>query len=355
MSFNSEHMNPGINLDNYEEFFIMYMDNELDPEQVQMVEDFILLHPELRAELDLLMGTKLPAEELSFDKTSLLSSNFKAITAEEDLLLYIDNEIPADKKKIIEFELGSNPAYKQQHLILAKTKLDPSEVISYPDKKELYRHEGGRMRFGMWMRIAAIFLLIASVTVLYLSMENEPAGQSISIAGNIDVDKTPVKNIDVTVDEKNQLAQTPANISSNIVKQENIQERLIHEKSKPIQTSQTSQTSTQLTAKAEVVEEENFISTYNNTNTRTASIEIHQQSFNRALVTEQKADAYNQITASVQPAVFLTDAAGNNETKKGSLKGLLRKASRFVEKTTGLDPTNEDEELLIGVVALKLK
>ncbi|HEU0065523.1 MAG TPA: hypothetical protein VFQ58_10840, partial [Flavisolibacter sp.] len=44
--------------------------------------------------------------------------------------------------------------------------------------------------------------------------------------------------------------------------------------------------------------------------------------------------------------------ADNNH--KGSLKSFLRKAARVIEKKTGIDPANENEELLIGAVAVKL-
>lgn len=66
-----------------------------------------------------------------------------------------------------------------------------------------------------------------------------------------------------------------------------------------------------------------------------------------------RVEPYNNITASMQSAVYVENA-GNNGDKKGSLKTFLRKATRFVEKTTGIDPSNGDDELLIGAVALKL-
>ena len=58
---------PMLTRDNYEEYFLLYVDNELTPEQKAAVEAFVLLHPDLKDELDLLCGTRLPAEVLSFD------------------------------------------------------------------------------------------------------------------------------------------------------------------------------------------------------------------------------------------------------------------------------------------------
>jgi hypothetical protein len=46
---------------------------------------------------------------------------------------------------------------------------------------------------------------------------------------------------------------------------------------------------------------------------------------------------------------------GETANRKGSFKGFLRKATRVIEKRTGIDPTNGDGDLLIGVVAINLK
>src|SRR5688572_24517230 len=108
MSSKSNHINSIITLDNYEEYFILYMDNELDSHQVQMVKFFLQQHPHLQIELDMLMETKLPVEEVHFDKSSLLSLNMPSTIAEEDLLLFIDGELEDSRKKIVQLELSSN-------------------------------------------------------------------------------------------------------------------------------------------------------------------------------------------------------------------------------------------------------
>src|SRR5687768_12958209 len=131
MSFKHTDM---INLSNYEEYFILYMDNELDAGQKLMVEEFVAQHPQLAEELDLLLSTKLPMDDLSFaGKEDLLSSAMKVNTVDESLLLYIDNELPATKRKAVEQQIATNKDYALQHSLLMQTKSDATENIPYPN------------------------------------------------------------------------------------------------------------------------------------------------------------------------------------------------------------------------------
>jgi anti-sigma factor RsiW len=71
MSFNNNHIN--IDRNNYEEYFLLYVDNELTPVQRLAVEEFINNHPDLKEELELLSSTVLDAEPIRlFDKDLLL-------------------------------------------------------------------------------------------------------------------------------------------------------------------------------------------------------------------------------------------------------------------------------------------
>jgi len=167
MSFEPNDMNT-IHLGNYEEFFILYMDNELSEEQVKMVDEFLLAHSDLKAEFEILMSTKLPLEKLSFDKKDLLADNMKQTLVDEELLLYIDDELPADKKKTVELGIASNKDYQLQHQLLLQTKLDSSEKIKYPNKKELYRRTEKRIPIKIWIRVAAAAVIAAIVGLLFI-------------------------------------------------------------------------------------------------------------------------------------------------------------------------------------------
>jgi hypothetical protein len=188
MSFEPNDMNT-IHLGNYEEFFILYMDNELSGEQVKMVDEFLEAHSDLKDEFEMLMSTKLPLEGFSFDKTGLMADNMKFSSVEEELLLYIDDELPADEKSKLELELASNNDFQLQHKVLLQTRLDPSEKIVYPNKKELYRREERVVSIRIWMRVAAAVIVIAVGGILYLQMPSPSAITSPTTAGPNKIDR----------------------------------------------------------------------------------------------------------------------------------------------------------------------
>ncbi|HMR93713.1 MAG TPA: hypothetical protein PKC69_15430, partial [Chitinophagaceae bacterium] len=94
-----------INRHNYEEFFILYLDNELNEAERRRVEAFAALHPDLQEELDLLLQTKLqPEAETFFASKEELLKNETIVQQEmpaftEQLLLYTDNELTASERK----------------------------------------------------------------------------------------------------------------------------------------------------------------------------------------------------------------------------------------------------------------
>jgi hypothetical protein len=352
MSFEANDMNP-IHLGNYEEFFILYMDNELSEGQVKMVDEFLEAHPDLKAEFQMLMSTKLPLEEFSFDKAALMADNMKLSSVDEELLLYIDNELPADEKKKLELELVSNNDYRLQHKVLLQTKLDPSEKIVYPNKKELYRREERVVSIKIWMRVAAAVIVIAVGGILYFQ---KPSPSSVIIpqttAGPNKIDQ---KNDSRKNDLPNLVTPSPENYKkdeiavSNTPKKEVKQDKSTERKEIKVEIPVQQQNEIAYTPK-----------------------EIEENVVDRPVVRNIEADRGNNIgktTASSVNKEFVTSSLANrldnssgddeksyasNDDRKGSIRGFLRKATRMIEKRTGIDPTN-DGELLIGAVAINLK
>jgi len=349
MLFEPNDMNT-IHLGNYEEFFILYMDNELNEEQVKMVDEFLVAHPDLKAEFEMLMSTKLPMEEFSFDKKELFAENMKLSSVDEELLLYIDNELPAEQKKTVELELASNKDYQLQLKALLQTKLDPSELITYPDKKELYRHTERVVAFKLWMRIAAAVIIIAVSGIVYFKNSS-----STIHTGNAEmaVKKNPVQSVELktTKNPSNAMSLASDHSMGNPVaakntkgKEKKSDENTIVPKERreenPVQEEV-------LTAQAMERPKVNHVP-FNENEKVIAAIDDHKDILNIGSVTSPLLTRNTTGTP-----VEEEQTAGNN--RKGSLKGFLRKATRVIEKRTGIDPTNENGELLIGAVAINLR
>jgi cytoskeletal protein RodZ len=62
----------GINLSNYQEYFLLYVDEELSSTQREAVETFVLKNPQLQDEFTLLKQTVLPKEEIIFVNKEVL-------------------------------------------------------------------------------------------------------------------------------------------------------------------------------------------------------------------------------------------------------------------------------------------
>ena len=122
-----------IDIQNYEEYFLMYVDNELSPAEREMVESFIARNPGLAEELEMLKGTILPQEEAIFiPKTELLKLDSRL--EEKSLLLHLDNELDASLAASLEKEIAANTETASEWEILKKSKLDPNDKIEFPDK-----------------------------------------------------------------------------------------------------------------------------------------------------------------------------------------------------------------------------
>src|SRR4030095_10870003 len=92
---------------NYEDFFLLYVDNELDAEQKRAVEKFVGQNVDLSVELEMLMKTRItPDGAVMFaNKENLVRTEGNSINEtnyEEYLLLYIDNELSDAKRQEVE-------------------------------------------------------------------------------------------------------------------------------------------------------------------------------------------------------------------------------------------------------------
>jgi hypothetical protein len=147
-----------INRNNYEEFFLLYVDNELSATDRKAVELFVHENADLEAELNMLQQTVMNADAVVFDKTSLLKEEVTAL--QENLLLYMDDELNTTDKLSVESLLKTDNTANKELALLQQTKLQPDTAIVFADKKSLYRKESGKVVGMPWRRIAAAAVII---------------------------------------------------------------------------------------------------------------------------------------------------------------------------------------------------
>jgi hypothetical protein len=167
-----------INLHNYEIFFLMYVDNELLAAEREMVEAFVGMYPYLREELELLQDTVLQMED---DMIIDKTSLLKSAAVEEWMLLHVDNELTGDAKDKLLQLIQSNESLQKDWKLLQQTKLDSQEVCVFEDKALLYRKEKSTLIRFAYVRWAAAAALIAAGFFVGVNMLNKPKGAEIAV------------------------------------------------------------------------------------------------------------------------------------------------------------------------------
>jgi hypothetical protein len=369
-----------INRNNYEELFLLYVDDELDAASKLAVENFIEQNPDLAVEFNMLMQTKSVAEEaLFFDKENLLRTEGNSINAsnhEEYFLLYIDNELSAAKREEVEMYVLQHPKLQDEFTTLKQAMLAP-EALSYGDKKDLYRTEKRRTIYLKPWRLAAAAILIgvcavgwwlmqkpaATITVTDHQTQQQPL-QSIAAKKPADSIKQTIKQPGEVIaqhqstsakKEKNAIAETAVvkkkkkeNTTNNILENKNNEEPVVvmhhskvthndiqkNEKEPPVQTHDIA------VAPEKIKQQQNDVASLQ------TSTDNKQQSDYKVYPVAYKELNTNDDDNSLH--------VGMLDLNKNKVKNLFKKAGRiFGNKSNNL--ANEDGKLQVANFEIETK
>lgn len=158
-----------INRNNYEAYFIDYLEGNLDERLVDNFIEFIKLNPDLKEELDLFETVSAPVEETLFTKKDELYKekydNEKEF--DEAAIAILEGDISEEENFEFEMYLAEHPEKKKDAELFAKTKLSADTSLVFKQKNKLYR-KSNRKIFLLWSgRVAAVLILAIAVFALF--------------------------------------------------------------------------------------------------------------------------------------------------------------------------------------------
>jgi hypothetical protein len=374
-----------INRDNYEEFFILYMDKELSVEQHREVELFVDENPDLRAELDLLMQSQLsPDASVVFNgKESLLKNPVGDLNSvsndEEKLLSYLDNELNLQEKREVEALIAANPGIKQEFLQLQRTKLVADPSIVFKNKEILYREEEKvRVIAFNWKRIAiaAGLLLAVSTTAFILNQDRDNDQGPGAVAETVEIPVAPssapvVQEVtDSNIAEQIGQAKSPERENGNstpstikTAEEKRDVQPAVQQKKERIQKAVVESTEATLVKNEEKKESNHLPQPVNNPYVNKSIVDnpIAMVTPQESLTNIKETNSRPTVTPhSSQPLDHVVTAASivpvdeEQPGRKNKLRGFFRKVTRTFEKTTNIKATDDEDRLLLGGLAIKL-
>jgi hypothetical protein len=211
-----------ITRDNYEAFFVMYVDDELSAADRKAVENFIQLHPDLEEELVMLQQSVLRADEhIVFEQKELLFKNsttpilVNEHNYEQYFVLYGDDELTNEEKDRVEQFVYHHPQYQAEFELIQQVKLVPDNTLTFPDKAYLYRTEEDDSRIAVfpWWRLtaAAIALLVIGSLAWYISVHTGQPEVAINVPATKSSSDSNGKPVVLQKNNKEEIISTPAN------------------------------------------------------------------------------------------------------------------------------------------------
>lgn len=205
-----------ITRNNYEDYFLLYVDNELGAVERQAIELFVQENPDLRKELLLLQESVLRADKrvLFDDKASLLKNSTPAnpvneTNFEEYFLLYIDDELNNEEKDLVEQFVYKHPQHQAVFELFEKLRFTPDNSVVFPDKQTLYRSEKDeRVVVMRWWRIAAAAVLLLFIGVATWYFSGNINGTNSPVIAIEKVDTPSMNTLIPEPGEKDNIAQT---------------------------------------------------------------------------------------------------------------------------------------------------
>jgi hypothetical protein len=160
-----------INRDNYEEYFLDWLDGNLDGSLLPMFLQFLEENPDLAVQLremeqvTLSPGpAPLPADKASLKKKILTHEGISGSNYEEKMVASLEGELSTSGQRALEEFVALNPALQYDLDLYRKTRLEPDMQVTYPGKEKLKR------RPAVYLNLRRVAVSSAAAVLLALML-----------------------------------------------------------------------------------------------------------------------------------------------------------------------------------------
>jgi hypothetical protein len=352
---------------NYEDYFLLYIDNELTVDQKKQVELFVQENPDLEEELVMLKQSRLiPDDSIVFDKKHLLmreenvqhSSDHSFINLnnyEQWLIMYVDDELNAEERAAVERFASAHPHVQQELELFQQTKLQPEEIV-FPNTESLYRKEKAVSVISMqWWKVAVAAVLIISAGITLYPIFNKQSNKAITPDAIANKEQAPAPISTTSPSKDDQTASVLKEDKEQKAVTNPVDKHLREDSKKQEESAQENNQQLAYNAPIESVTDVQATTVeIDKANTEQARIkddiafETHKENINAVAVTNPVVETPDKSSTSDDAVQY----ASNTENKK--FRGFFRKATRILERTTSINAA-DDDKVLIGGMAINLK
>jgi len=286
---------------------------------------------------------------------------------ESFFLLYVDNELSVEERRTVEDFVTANPQLHEEFELLLRTRVSPDVEVVYPDRQLLYREvaTGKVVSFKIWrtVAVAAMLLLVAGVfwlksgsnknsTIDPLAKRDVPTKlnsqetkEQVPTAKDVQKEQSNPNLADAGTKTQEESIRTATQKVQqkkvDKITEENDQHPLIADNNIPTPLRDPIE---HITASTSISKVDIDVATIGSASVSNNTL-IVDQAF-----AEPKADNGIQLTTIEDGGISDEQPAQS----KSKLRGLFRQVSRVVEKTTHV-PAAENKKLRIGNIQIALK
>ena len=327
---------------NYEHYLLLYIDNELTPEQQRLVDAFLDSYPDARDTFEQLLEAKLQPEGLS-------SSTFKQqlYQPDEQLLSYFDHELPEPKRLELETTLVQQPALQTALMQLGKTRAVPDLKIVFPNKSSLYRSKSQTPFLffspAVWKWAAIFIVLLGTAFWLLTDKTNQHRPIVVKAAPTSEHGTTPNPKPDP------QLNSTPVRTTDQKTfhKEKADTRNVLVKKNPPATPIEATNQKQELPEIALVTTPPQ--QTNEDMQTTTEKERIHRNKNNSSTVSFES-DQNKEVNAASIAVVEPEHQPSETPTRMNKMKTMFKKARRIIERTTGFQ--SEESEFRFAVFSI---